>query len=593
MRRLLPALLVASLLLPTPALAREKITLSSPSPRGQVGGTVQVQVDVEGRLESAVGIQEVTGLRFVQSLLSSSTVQRRGRMVTETMIRYDVFGEREGTFTIGPARAVVDGLETRSNTIQIEFAPGSGPPPAAAASGAASGAPGASGGPPGTVAAGTPDTQGKTLYARASVDQPAPFVGQSVLYRLEIGAAVRTRGLGWDPPDFTPFMVEPGVDEHNDEESRILDGRRWNITTVDVPLFTVQPGTVTVPATQVQATVMDRRTGGFGISLGREVGVPVNAVPISVRPLPTAGRPADFDGVVGRFKLQASVDTDELAVGETATLTLTVSGRGSLRGAKIPVPVPDSIRTYDETPDESVWIAKDGVRSRSIFRRALVPTEPGRIQVPPVQLAYFDPESGNYRRARSAPITLTVTGEVASNAVSRAGSLAAAKAEVEVLGSDILPLHTGDRMLGDARLGLGSPLILALLLLPSGGFLGFFLFSARRQMEETEGGRRRRRRRDARDAVGEARSAAAAGDVDGAEGALREWLGARLGTSAAALTPAEASAAALASGAPKALAEELDHLLESVEAARYGGASRSGVAEALAAWLDKADGAWS
>ena len=105
---------------------------------------------------------------------------------------------------------------------------------------------------------------------------------------------------------------------------------------------------------------------------------------------------------------------------------------------------------------------------------------------------------------------------------------------------------------------------------------------------------RRGRIKEAKQAVREARQAASDDDWAAAEAAVRRWLSARLERrgAGAALSPLEASDVLAEHGAPLELGAELGRLLGRIEAARYGGGTTSGLAGALADWLDTAQKEW-
>jgi hypothetical protein len=62
--------------------------------------------------------------------------------------------------------------------------------------------------------------------------------------------------------------------------------------------------------------------------------VPVNleakAQTITVKPLPTANKPASFNGAVGRYTMQAKASPLEVTVGDPVTLNIQISGQGAI-----------------------------------------------------------------------------------------------------------------------------------------------------------------------------------------------------------------------------------------------------------------------
>jgi hypothetical protein len=122
---------------------------------------------------------------------------------------------------------------------------------------------------------------------------------------------------------------------------------------------------------------------------------------LAVLPLPEAGRPANFTGAVGRFALDASVDNTRVRAGEPIELRLVVRGEGNFDRVNTPG-LADSteLKTYPPTISQA-----DGTKT---FVQAVVPQGPGATEIPPVELAYFDPAAGRYATAKSHSIAVDV-----------------------------------------------------------------------------------------------------------------------------------------------------------------------------------------
>ena len=57
-------------------------------------------------------------------------------------------------------------------------------------------------------------------------------------------------------------------------------------------------------------------------------------VTLNVRPLPASREPADFSGLVGKFRVSASLSKSSLPVGDSTTLSVVVEGEGNIRDAR-------------------------------------------------------------------------------------------------------------------------------------------------------------------------------------------------------------------------------------------------------------------
>jgi len=136
-------------------------------------------------------------------------------------------------------------------------------------------------------------------------------------------------------------------------------------------------------------------------------------VPLTVLPLPAEGRPPNFSGAVGHFKLEASVDSTQVRAGEPLELRLAVNGDGNFDRVTTPgLPESDQFKTY--TPSVK------GLDHGKTFVQAVVPQRPGTSEIPPVELTFFDPDEARYLTARSTPIPIEVKPGLAL-ATTRAG----------------------------------------------------------------------------------------------------------------------------------------------------------------------------
>ena len=136
-------------------------------------------------------------------------------------------------------------------------------------------------------------------------------------------------------------------------------------------------------------------------SLGRRV---VSAPPrsIVVKPLPDAGRPADFSGLVGSFSLSGALDADACAPGDIVNLRWELRGPGADELADVPSAAPGpAFKVYPPRVEEKA-------AGRLVVSQALVPVSTNAARVAAVSLSVFDPATGTYRPLSCGPFPLRV-----------------------------------------------------------------------------------------------------------------------------------------------------------------------------------------
>jgi hypothetical protein len=133
------------------------------------------------------------------------------------------------------------------------------------------------------------------------------------------------------------------------------------------------------------------------------------SVDLTVKPLPAAGKPADFSGAVGNFQLTVEGNPKQVKIGDPLTMKLQVSGRGNFDRVTVPA-LNDSTgwRTY---PPSSTFQADDPVHhaGTKTFEMAVIP-ETKKTAMPEFHFSYFDPVAEKYVTLKSEPAPLTVEG---------------------------------------------------------------------------------------------------------------------------------------------------------------------------------------
>lgn len=126
---------------------------------------------------------------------------------------------------------------------------------------------------------------------------------------------------------------------------------------------------------------------------------------LDVKPLP-AGKPADFSGAVGKFRVSQNISSSKISLGEALICTVTVSGRGNY-GQFIPQSFPKIAGFQISEPgvQDNLKNAIDGTR-RIVY--TLIPKETGEYEIPGAVFTWFDSTSGSYQVFRGQGITLKV-----------------------------------------------------------------------------------------------------------------------------------------------------------------------------------------
>jgi hypothetical protein len=169
----------------------------------------------------------------------------------------------------------------------------------------------------------------------------------------------------------------------------------------------IRAGVQTVPPVLVKAT-LPTQVDTQGRALRTETFVDSSAsLTIGIRPVPSAGQPASFSGAIGRFQLALDADPKSLRVGDPLSVTLTVRGEGLLETVHPPALEQQGTLARDF----KVQVDPPAVKTDSdakTFTYTLRPRHAGIREVPPIEMAYFDPDTQQFQVVRSAPVPLRV-----------------------------------------------------------------------------------------------------------------------------------------------------------------------------------------
>lgn len=141
---------------------------------------------------------------------------------------------------------------------------------------------------------------------------------------------------------------------------------------------------------------------GMSFFMGRNEQIPfelqMDAKKIEVKELPEDGKPENFSGAIGNFKLDSSkLDPEVLTVDEPCTITLKISGNGNFTRMQSPVfEKSENWKTYkfkSNFIDESRGTQNRGVKT---FEASLVPLKADITNTPKLEFSYFDPNSEKY-----------------------------------------------------------------------------------------------------------------------------------------------------------------------------------------------------
>ncbi|HET6982891.1 MAG TPA: BatD family protein, partial [Myxococcaceae bacterium] len=426
----------------------------------------------------------------------------------------------------------------------------------------------------------------RELFLRGELDKKEVYQGEQATLSLWIYARVDlSRVDAVTMPKLDGFWTED-VDTPKEltSETRTVDGVPYRAYLLRrLALFPVKSGSREIGSVEADITT------GF-LFAGRREHRASQPLTLKVKPLPP-GAPAGFQpSAVGTWSLTTELTSSKTELGTPVTLRVTVDGRGNVKDLVLPRPtLPAALKLYEPTTNDKTSTVRGRIQGRRTQEFLVLPQQTGTFEIPAMELAYFDPDTGRYEKSRTSPLTLAVAPGTGSSPVASALNRSDEPAARNVLNATALrPLRISasiDRPAPPWRRGW----FLALLALPPLAFVGALAGQAvqrhRAKSDPRAVLRRREQRVRARLAAlrtsGQAMDDAAfSAEVDGA---LTELLSLRLGLSVTGLTREALRERLVAAGVPAELQARVARLQDACDEVRFApGASRMDRAAVLA-----------
>ena len=401
------------------------------------GDYVQVQYIVE----NASSVESLTAPAFNGFTVVSGPMQQNGMSIINGAVsKYEgvtfvLKPSATGKFVIPGATAVVDGKQVRSNnvTVTVTNAP---PRPSNISNNPFFGL---------SVPEEAPEVSEEyilrkgesaaekiknNLLVKLDVNKTSCYVGEPIVATYKLYSRVRSESKVTKRPSLSQFsvydMVQP---EANNPSVEKLNGKLFTTHIIrKVQLYPLQDGSFDLDPLEVDNTVSFLRIENSnktsmqqlmddymnGISDGKleeqQVSLASKPVTITVKPLPANGKPASFDGAVGKFTVSANIPNMQLTAGETASLQLLLKGQGNMTLINAPaVQWPQGTEGYEPTVKENLDKTVAPISGTKMFEYTFTAKQPGTIIIPPIEFSYFDPSANAYKIIHTDSIVAQVS----------------------------------------------------------------------------------------------------------------------------------------------------------------------------------------
>lgn len=355
------------------------------------------------------GLELITG-PYTSSQSSFQMVNGHTSSSSSTTYTFILCANKNGTFTIPPARVSANGKTITSSAIKVTVS--------------------------GTVSSqgSTPRMHqdvdnhqmrqsgsiitGRDLFIKVSANKQRVHEQEPILLTYKLYTLVDLISLEGKMPDLTGFhsqeIARPQQPSYHIET---VNGRKYrSVVWSQYVMYPQMTGKLEIPSITFTGVVVQENrnidpfeaflNGGSGYTEVRRT-IKAPGITVQVDPLPK--RPADFSGGVGHFNISARLNKTEVKANDPITIRVVVSGTGNLKLIKQPIlNLPNDFDKYDAKITDKTRLTANGVEGNMIYDFLCVPRNKGIYTIAPITFNYYDTQANTYKTIKTQSFKINV-----------------------------------------------------------------------------------------------------------------------------------------------------------------------------------------
>jgi len=395
------------------SLFAQEATAGLSSPATVVGRPVEIVVTVrDARSAEVPQSLNVPGLR-IELLGRSTRFEMNNFKITSSLTyTYSVLPQQAGEFDIPAVEVRVGDKTLKTNPLRISVAEASAMQPP-------QGLPNASSPQMPPTGGQAPRSNGLPYFGELVLSKKKAFVGEVIPAEFRYYFNSSIGGEVGDRPNLVGegFTVQKLTNVPKREQ--IVNGENYIVFAFQTAITPAKSGPLEIPPAKLEARLQlpgsapagfddfFRQFGGIAppgmFTNMQEVGIETAPTALEISPLPKQGRPDDFSGAIGKFKMEASVSPKKAGPGDPVTLRVVISGQGNFEAMGAPALVGDEEwRSY---PPSEKFQSSDSINyaGEKVYEFLLV-ARTDQQQTPGIRFSYLDPDTGNYEILTQNPL---------------------------------------------------------------------------------------------------------------------------------------------------------------------------------------------
>ena len=362
-----------------------------------------------------------------------------GKVTSSFSITYILSANREGTFNLPKMICTVnDGKDLATNSISIQVLNSSESKKQEA------------------------NQREKDIFLKLYVSKRKLYQGEQLVATYKMYTRLDIANISPDKlPSFTGFFSQEfNEDKYFDFQVENLNGVRYHSAIIKQSILSpqrsgdliVDPYTmdimVQIAENRQPRTIQEQM---FGTFKNVKMKLKSNAVNLKVKPLPSLGKTASFQGAVGSYKISSSIDKQQVETNKAINLKISITGKGNLKLIKNPnIDFPTDFEVYEPKESAKINTTVNGVSGSKSFEYLIIPRYAGDFVIPAVEFSFFDATTGKYKNLSTPEYVIKVGKGSNDEANGPAIVHSVRKKDVALLGKDIRYLKIGDAKIKEA-----------------------------------------------------------------------------------------------------------------------------------------------
>lgn len=366
-----------------------------PTKQVAVGIPFLIEVTVQGEdVAGTPNVDRIGQLHIQDQSMSTMRTTINGVTTIKKIYRYKMRADKEGVFTIGPAK-----IQTSQGVIQSMLV--------------------------NLMVSATPvqSAEHEQAFIKLLAEPNHAVVGQKISIRIRFYFQENTSLTGISDPQL-PHGSKQLEGPFSGQE--IINGCPMRYLEWQSFFYPKVAGDLLIPAVRATYRVQSpsRRSTAFDLFSAFLDGsmeqhyVYSNALSISVDQLPTYHEQVYAVGVLDKAKI--TIDRDGVSVGDGLVLKLTVEGKGNFDTMAAPLlKLPAEITYYESTAHQEVV---QGERERKTFEYILQAKQAGTFTIPVQEIPFFNIQTHQYEQLKTQPVTIHIIGKAAQSILGKPSS---------------------------------------------------------------------------------------------------------------------------------------------------------------------------